>query len=113
MNAELCQLLVYLEAPSIAGKALKMIAEAPTQEEQMEYARALRVLKTGWTMSQRKEYFTWILKAANFKGGNSLAGRSEMGPVRIASRIGDVRESRTIVLARFVTNSGFKSTLLV
>jgi hypothetical protein len=36
-----------------------------------------------------------------------------MGTVRIASRIGDVRESRTIVLARFVTNAGFKSTLLV
>ncbi|HKI37861.1 MAG TPA: beta-propeller fold lactonase family protein [Gemmataceae bacterium] len=74
LNAELCQLLVYLEAPSIAAKGLKIMAEAPTQEEQMEYARALRVLKTGWTMPQRKEYFTWFLKAANFKGGASIGG---------------------------------------
>jgi len=51
--------------------------------------------------------------AFDLKGGNSLAGRSEMGTVRIASRIGDVRESRAIVLARFVTNAGFESTLLV
>jgi len=74
LNAELVQLLVYLEAPDIAAKAVKMMAEAPTQEEQMEYARALRVLKTGWTLSLRKDYFTWFLKAANFKGGASLGG---------------------------------------
>jgi putative heme-binding domain-containing protein len=74
LNAELCQLLVYLEAPGVAGKALKMMADAPTQEEQMEYAKSLRVLKTGWTPAQRKEYFEWFLKAANFKGGSSLRG---------------------------------------
>ncbi len=74
LNAELCQLLVYLEAPGIAGKALKMIADAATQEEQLEYARSLRILATGWTPAERKEYFTWYLKAANFKGGSSLQG---------------------------------------
>ncbi len=74
VNAELCQLLVYLEAPSVAAKALKLMAEAPTQEEQIEYAKSLRVLTAGWTPEGRKEYFTWFLKAANFKGGASLAG---------------------------------------
>jgi putative heme-binding domain-containing protein len=73
-NAELCQLLVYLEAPDVVAKTLKLMAEAPTQEEQMEYARWLRVLKTGWTLRQRKEYFAWFLRAAHFKGGNSLGG---------------------------------------
>jgi putative heme-binding domain-containing protein len=72
LNAMLCELLVYLEAPDIAAKGVKMIREAPTQEEQMEYAKSLRVLKTGWTMPLRKEYFTWYLKASNFKGGASL-----------------------------------------
>ena len=74
LNAELCNLLVYLEAPSAAEKTLKLLATAPTQEEQIEYARALRVLKSGWTLDQRKEYFTWFLKAVNYKGGNSLKG---------------------------------------
>src|SRR5439155_5996424 len=74
LNAELCQLLVYLKAPGVAGKTLKLMAEAPTQEEQMEYAKSLRVLATGWTPAQRKEYFTWYLRAANFKGGASLQG---------------------------------------
>jgi len=74
LNAELCQLLVYLEDPAVAGKALKLMEDAPTQEEQIEYAKSLRVLATGWTPAERKEYFTWYLKAANFKGGNSLQG---------------------------------------
>ena len=67
-------MLVYLEAPSAATKLMAKLRTAPTQEEQMEYARALRVLKTGWTMPLREEYFRWFLKAANFKGGASLTG---------------------------------------
>jgi putative heme-binding domain-containing protein len=74
LNAELGQLLVYLEAPGVATRALRLMAEAPTQEEQLEYARSLRVLQTGWTPAQRTEYFAWYLKAANFKGGASLGG---------------------------------------
>jgi len=72
LNADLCQLLVYLQAPSVATKTLKLLAEAPTQEEQMEYAKSLRMLKTGWTPEQRKEYFSWYLKATHFKGGSSF-----------------------------------------
>src|SRR5438552_5120241 len=74
LNAELCQMLVYLQAPSAAARLMAALRAAPTQEEQMEYARALRVLKTGWTLPLREEYFRWFLKAANFKGGASLAG---------------------------------------
>jgi putative heme-binding domain-containing protein len=74
LNADLCQLLVYLEAPGVAARALRLMAEAPTQEEQMEYAKSLRVLETGWTPGQREEYFAWFLKAAHYKGGASLRG---------------------------------------
>jgi putative heme-binding domain-containing protein len=74
LNADLCQFLVYLEAPSVAAKTLELMAAAPTQEEQIEYAKSLRDLHTGWTPAQRQEYFTWYLKAANYKGGASLRG---------------------------------------
>lgn len=73
-NTELCALMVYLEAPSVVRKTLTLLNDAPTQEEQMEYARSLRVLKTGWTSPQRTEYFRWFTKAGTFKGGNSLSG---------------------------------------
>ena len=38
----------------------------------MEYARALRVLKAGWTKDLRESYFRWFVKAQTYKGGNSF-----------------------------------------
>ena len=74
VDGDLCQLLVYLEAPQIAPRTIELLASAPTQEEQIEYAKALRVLKTGWTPELRKAYFSWFLKAGTFKGGMSFEG---------------------------------------
>ncbi|MBI1368411.1 MAG: c-type cytochrome [Planctomycetes bacterium] len=73
LNAELSLILIYLEAPDAATKTMDLLAKAPTQEEQLRYALWLRNLKTGWTMDQRKAYFTWFQKAAHYKGGNSFA----------------------------------------
>ncbi|HTN77566.1 MAG TPA: c-type cytochrome, partial [Pirellulaceae bacterium] len=72
LNWLLCETLAYLQAPSAATKGLALIASAPTQEEQIEYARSLRLLKTGWTPELRTAYFEWFLKAANFRGGASF-----------------------------------------
>ena len=74
LNVELCNLLVYLGARDVAAKTLDLIANAPTQEEQIDLARPLRVLKSGWTPATRKAYFTWLLKANGFKGGASFGG---------------------------------------
>ena len=60
LNRELCQLLVYLEAPGVVKKTLELLATAETQEEQLTYMFALRRLKTGWTMDDRKTYFSWF-----------------------------------------------------
>jgi putative heme-binding domain-containing protein len=74
LNADLCHLLVYLEAPGVAGKALELMVQAPTPEEQMEYAKSLRFLETSWTPAQRKVYFAWYARAANYKGGLAFRG---------------------------------------
>jgi putative heme-binding domain-containing protein len=71
-NAELANLLVYLQAPSAAEKTVLLLATSPTQEEQIEYARALRMLKTGWTPQLRETYFKWFHQAAGYKGGMSF-----------------------------------------
>jgi putative heme-binding domain-containing protein len=71
-NWLLCETLVYLQSPTVAAKALALIENAPTQEEQMEYARSLRMLKTGWTPQTHTAYLEWFLKAANYKGGASF-----------------------------------------
>lgn len=74
LNAELAQMLIYLEAPSAAAKTIALLEKAPTQEEQLEYVKDLRVLKTGWTNELGKAYFSWFLKAASYKGGASFQG---------------------------------------
>jgi putative heme-binding domain-containing protein len=74
LNAELAPFLVYLQAPSAAAKLTTALQSSPTQEEQLDIARALRVLKTGWTLEQRKAYFGWFLKTGSFRGGASLTG---------------------------------------
>jgi hypothetical protein len=43
LNRELCQLLVYLEAPGVVGRTLGLLARAPSQEEQLVYVLNLRV----------------------------------------------------------------------
>ncbi|MFM7070452.1 MAG: c-type cytochrome [Planctomycetota bacterium] len=72
-NVELANVLIYLQSPTAAVKTVALMAAAPTQEEQIDYARALRVLKAGWTPESRKTYFEWFLKAASYKGGASFA----------------------------------------
>jgi putative heme-binding domain-containing protein len=74
LNADLCQLLVDLQAPSAATKTLKLLADAASQEEQLEYVKSLRMLKAGWTMEKRREYFRWFARASKLKGGNSFGG---------------------------------------
>jgi putative heme-binding domain-containing protein len=72
LNWLLCETLVFLQSPHVAAKALDLIAKAPTQEEQIEYARSLRTLTTGWTPELRTAYFEWLLRAANYRGGASF-----------------------------------------
>jgi len=72
LNQVLCELLVFLQSPTVASKAVALLDKAPTQEEQMDYARSLRMLKTGWTTPLHTAYFEWFLKAANYRGGASF-----------------------------------------
>ncbi len=72
LNWLLCETLVYLQSPTAATKGMALIKNAPGQEEQLEYARSLRFLKTGWTTALRTEQFEWFLKAANYRGGASF-----------------------------------------
>ena len=63
VNRELAQILIYLRAPHVAEKCLRLAAEAKTQEDQLFYVFNLRTLPIGnWTMDQRKEYFGYFTK---------------------------------------------------
>ena len=73
LDALLARLLIYLDAPSAAAKVVTALRAAPTQEEQIDLAVALRSLKTGWTLPLREEYFRWFITAENYRGGNTFA----------------------------------------
>lgn len=69
----LCETLAYLQSPKLAAKAVEYLASAATQEEQIQCARSLRMLKAGWTTETRTAYFRWLLKAmSSYRGGASF-----------------------------------------
>ncbi len=78
LNWMLCETLVYLQAPTAAAKSMALLESSPSQEEQIEYARSLRMLKAGWTLPLRIGYLNWFLKAANYRGGGSFEKYVEM-----------------------------------
>lgn len=74
LNRELAALLVYLEAPQVAARTVKLLVESKTQEDQVQYALVLRNLKSGWTLDERRAYFNWFNTTGSFRGGHSFSG---------------------------------------
>lgn len=100
INTELVRVLVYLEDSKVIEKALELIQnpipqvskpnwtgvvdhpdgtiekmqQNPPPVQQIEYAFMLRTLKDGWTIEQRREYFTFINEASKKLGGSSYTG---------------------------------------
>ncbi len=74
VDTELLNVLVFLQSPTAAAKGMKVLADAPTQEEQIDTVMALRMLTAGWTPGLRKAYFEWFTRAGTYKGGNSFQG---------------------------------------
>jgi putative heme-binding domain-containing protein len=74
VNAELSRLLSYLEAPNVVAKTLALLAKAPSQEEQIDYALSLRIVTKGWNIQQRAEFLNWFHKGMTYRGGNSFHG---------------------------------------
>jgi putative heme-binding domain-containing protein len=70
MNRELCELLVYLGAPDVVEKTLKLMDQSQEPAEQIWYALCLREA-ADWTPAQREHYFSWFSKMQNYAGGNS------------------------------------------
>jgi putative heme-binding domain-containing protein len=68
-NAMLTEALCYLQADSAAKKGTRLLADAKTQEGQLDIARSLRLLRRGWTVKEHRQFFEWIWRAQAYKGG--------------------------------------------
>src|SRR5262249_24864424 len=56
-----------------AGPIAKMLANAPDLQK-FHYAFVLRNARVGWTVEQKKYYFTWLSELRQKSGGNSFQG---------------------------------------
>ncbi|MEZ6123246.1 MAG: c-type cytochrome [Planctomycetaceae bacterium] len=100
VNRELCQMLVYLDSPTVVAKTIDLMNAPPQREDidmgglltrnrgygsaikamidnqpdkqQMWYAFCLRVAKVGWTPELRADYYRWFGRAQQWSGGNSF-----------------------------------------
>lgn len=103
LDRELCNLLVYLESPTVVSKTIallkrpsavadespssllarnpgyggsiaQMLADRPDAQK-LHYAFVLRNSRTGWTLEDRKYYFRWLADArTRWNGGASFRG---------------------------------------
>ena len=72
LNWLLVETLGHLQSPTLAAKAMAFVANAGSQEPELEVMRSVRMLKTGWTPALREQQLNWFVKAANYRGGSSF-----------------------------------------
>lgn len=73
VNQSMCELLVYLESKNVVAKTIPLLARARTQEEKFHYLFVLRLVKSGWRLEERRDYFAWLGRArTEFSGANML-----------------------------------------
>jgi putative heme-binding domain-containing protein len=72
LNWLLTETLAFLQSPTVAAKAMSVVAKAGSQEPEMEIMRSLRMLKAGWNPALREAQLNWFVKAANYRGGSSF-----------------------------------------
>lgn len=102
LNAELCRVLSFLDAPSVVGKTIALMkatrAESVTYDKEMlerakeygdpilsmmanapntrniHYAYCLRRVQAGWSLEDRRYFFGWLNDSLMNDGGRSFAG---------------------------------------
>ena len=72
LNWLLTETLGHLQAPTLAAKAMAFVANAGSQEPELEIMRSVRMLKAGWTPALREAQLNWFVKAASYRGGSSF-----------------------------------------
>src|SRR5690625_7167437 len=66
--------IALLERNEDYGGVIREMIENPPPVQELGYAFMLRTLRDGWTIDQRRAYFTFINDAADRCGGLSYSG---------------------------------------
>ena len=71
-NRLLSEMLVLLEAKTATRKTVDLLKTTNRQDEQMHYLYVLRNVKQGWTLDDRRHYFTALRQSRHFIGGQGM-----------------------------------------
>jgi len=72
VNRELCQLLIYLQAPNVVPRTVELIRTTISQEDAIYYSQRVARVSEGWTVETRETFFDALLAARRYQGGNLL-----------------------------------------
>jgi len=72
-NWLLQELLVKLRSPSIVAQSIGLIESAPTQEEQVQYAKTLSHVDWGWDRDAAQRVVTWLDHRRDMTGGHLVS----------------------------------------
>ena len=106
-NRELTVLLAFLGAPSVVPKAIALLEDSTSQEEQITYALNLRFTKEGWTPALRVKYFRWLARADNYHGGPRF--RAYLADIRRDAMAALPADQRTPELEAVLKTKGGKN----
>jgi putative heme-binding domain-containing protein len=113
IDRELAKLLVFLDSPIVIEPLLATLEGGAIQEEKIHAAYCLRALKSGWSIEQRKRFFTAVDALREVaKGGFSLT--KYIDEIRKQSVAGlsedEKRQLGELVAPRITASSGSAAT---
>lgn len=73
-NRLLSEMLVRLGSSEVVSKTIQLLNTTADQTEQMHYLWVLRTVRNGWTMNDRRAFFSGLAQGKHYLGG---AGMSE------------------------------------
>ncbi len=132
VNRELCDLLIFLDSPSVVAKTLQLIATARELEgaekasaqvlarnegyasaiaaagetrpnrQQIALGWSLRNATVGWTPELRRQYFAWFASTKKWRGGNSFSKFIEIARQEALSHVPEAERPAMDTLSRKV-----------
>lgn len=110
MNRELVRLIVFLQETSALGRMFQELSGTLPDREKLHIALHLRFLDQGWTPQQRMSLVSYLEKAQQLPGGNSMAGYIESIRRDFASKLTKVEQ--TLVLNQALKYPGAALSVL-
>lgn len=73
LDVDLAEVLTFLGDSVFLPKAVAIMVNAPSQQEQIAYGKNLRLAKNGWTPESHEQFMKWVcLRAPTLKGGANM-----------------------------------------